>query len=162
MSQNPIKVGIADMKTALSPGSIVTTGLGSCVGVCIWDCNAKVGGMVHVMLPECGLANIKMNAAKYADTGVDLLVEEILKLGAVKSRLTAKIAGGAQMFSFPGSNSVMRIGERNVEAVKHSLELQRIKILAEDTGGNFGRTIQFFTESGMLNIKTISRGEKVI
>ena len=162
MSQNPLKVGIADMKTALSPKSIVTTGLGSCVGVCIWDSNAKIGGMVHVMLPESSFGNVKMNEAKYANTGVALLVEEILKLGAAKSRLTSKIAGGAQMFSFPGANSVMRIGERNIEAVKLALEVQRIKIVAEDTGGNFGRTIQFFTESGLLHIKTISRGEKMI
>ncbi len=162
MSQNPIKVGIADMKTALSPYSIVTTGLGSCVGVCIWDAGTRIGGMVHVMLPESSLGTTSMNKAKYADTGINLLVEEILKIGGVKVRLTAKIAGGAQMFSFPGSNSVMRIGERNVEAVKLTLEQLRIKIIAEDTGGNFGRTIEFFTANGLLHVKTISRGEKVL
>jgi chemotaxis protein CheD len=162
MSENPIIVGIADMKAAFSPSSIITTGLGSCVGVCIWDSHAKIGGMVHVMLPESGSSNGMMNKAKYADTGVALLVQEIFKLGAAKNHLSAKIAGGAQMFSFPGSISVMRIGERNIEAVKQALELQKIKIVAEDTGGNFGRTIQFFTESGLLHIKTINRGEKLL
>lgn len=159
---DPIKVGIAELKTAAAPATIITTGLGSCVGVCIWDSGRKVGGMVHVMLPDSTSSRSAQNAAKFADTGVALLIEEVVRLGAVRSRLTAKIAGGAQMFSFPGQSSIMKIGERNTEMVKRALEFGKVKLIAEDTGGNFGRTIEFSTLNGELVIKTINKGHKKI
>lgn len=159
---DPIKVGIAEIKTAAAPVSIVTTGLGSCVGVCIWDSGTKIGGMVHVMLPDSSSSRPGQNPAKFADTGVALLIEELVRAGVMRSRLTAKIAGGAQMFSFPGQSSIMKIGERNTEMVKKALELSRVRLLAEDTGGNFGRTIEFFPISGNLVIRTINKGEKTI
>lgn len=162
MTKEPVKVGIADLKTAACPDSLVTTGLGSCVGVCLWDPVTKIGGMVHIMLPDSTQSKTLQNKAKYADTGIKLLVEEMVKLGASKARLAAKIAGGAQMFTFPSANPSMRIGERNTEAVKKCLEHLRIKIIAEDLGGNFGRTITFFTDNGLLHIKTINKGEKTL
>jgi chemotaxis protein CheD len=157
-----IKVGIAELKTAASPAKIITTGLGSCVGVCIWDPGSKIGGMVHVMLPDSTAGRYVQNPAKFADTGVALLIEEIIRLGASRTRLAAKIAGGAQMFSFPGQSSIMKIGERNTEMVKKALELGKVKLLAEDTGGNYGRTIEFFTHNGDLVIRTINKGQKTI
>lgn len=162
MSVEPIKVGIAELKTVVAPVSIITTGLGSCVGVCIWDPISKLGGLVHVMLPDSTTSKAVQNKAKYADTGVLLLIEEILKLGASRSRMVAKIAGGAQMFSFPGQSNIMKIGERNTAAVKKALQENKIRLLAEDTGGNFGRTIEFFPENGDLLIKTINKGQKII
>ncbi|WP_338056019.1 chemotaxis protein CheD [Thermanaerosceptrum fracticalcis] len=162
MTTEPIKVGMADLRAAPAPLTLITTGLGSCVGVCLWDPIMKVGGLAHIMLPDSTQSRSIQNKAKYADTGVTLLIEEMVKLGAVKSRLVAKIAGGAQMFNFPGASNVMRIGERNTEAVKKCLEQEKIRILAEDTGGNFGRTIEFSTTDGQLLIKTISKGEKVV
>lgn len=162
MGIDPIKVGIAELKVAESPSKIITNGLGSCIGVCLWDNVLKIGGMVHVMLPDSTQNRSILNKAKYADTGVLLLIEEMLKMGALQSRLTAKIAGGSQMFQFPGSNNVMRIGERNTESVKKALKQEGIKILAEDTGGNFGRTIEFSTQNGDLLVKTIHQGIKVI
>lgn len=162
MTTEPVKVGIAEMKTSGSSSSIITTGLGSCVGVCIWDPQAKIGGMVHIMLPDSTASKAVINKAKYADTGVALLIDEIVRQGGNRNRLVAKIAGGAQMFSFPGQSSIMKIGERNTEAVKEALQREKIKLLAEDTGGNFGRTIQFFPETGLLLIKTINKGQKTI
>lgn len=157
-----IKVGIADYAVCNKPDSIITIGLGSCVGVCIYDKTKKIAGMVHVMLPEASNAKKITNEAKYADTGIELLVNEMRAKGALKSRLVAKIAGGAQMFSMKDSNSIMRIGERNVEAVKNILAKKSIKIIAEDVGANYGRTIEFFSETGDLNVKSIKRGQKVI
>lgn len=157
-----VKVGMAELKTALSPSSLVTTGLGSCVGVCLWDRTLRIGGMAHIMLPDSTQSQAVLNKAKFADTGIPLLIEELSKLGAVKTRLVAKLAGGAQMFSFSGSAGIMRIGERNTEAVKKCLEQERIKILAEDTGGNFGRTIEFYTQDGQLSVRTVNKGEKII
>ncbi len=162
MSIEPVKVGMAEFKTALPPLSLITIGLGSCVGVCLWDSLIKIGGMAHIMLPDSTQSRIVQNRAKFADTGVPLLIEEMLKLGANRARLIAKIAGGAQMFNFPGSSNAMRIGERNAEAVKKCLEQERIRLIAEDIGGNFGRTIEFFTDNGNLFIKTINKGQKRI
>ncbi len=162
MAAEPIKVGIAELKTVIAPQSIITTGLGSCVGVCVWDPNTKIGGLAHIMLPDSTASKNVQNKAKYADTGVLLLIEEVVKAGAVRSRLLAKIAGGAQMFQFPGQSNIMKIGERNVETVKKVLQDNKIRILAEDTGGNFGRTIEFFPSNGDLVIKTINKGQKTI
>jgi chemotaxis protein CheD len=162
MANEPIKVGIAESKIGTSPASIITNGLGSCVGVCQWDPVSRIGGMVHVMLPDSTQSNSVLNKAKYADTGIVLLLSELCQRGVNKNRLVAKIAGGAQMFNFPGTSNLMRIGERNVEAVKNTLQYANIKIIAEDTGGNYGRTIEFFTENGQLLVRTIHKGVKVI
>lgn len=162
MQTRPLKVGMAEMKITQYPNYLVTNGLGSCVGVCLWDTALRLGGMVHVMLPDSSNSKCVLNKAKYADTGIRCLFEEMLKMGAKKSRLIAKIAGGAQMFNFPHSNNLMRIGERNVEAVKRNLEELAIRLLAEDTGGSYGRTIEFFTADARLIIRTINQGEKTI
>jgi len=162
MTTEPVKVGIAELKTVKAPQSIITTGLGSCVGVCIWDPVTKIGGLAHIMLPDSTSSKNVTNKAKYADTGVMLLIDELVKAGANKSRLVAKIAGGAQMFNFPGQSSIMKIGERNTEAVKKALQEGKVRLLAEDTGGNFVRTIEFYPESGELVIRTINKGQKAI
>ena len=162
MSKEQIKVGIAELKTCPPDQSIVTNGLGSCVGVCLFDAKTKIGGMVHVMLPDSTQSKDSTNKAKYADSGIPALISEMTKLGASTNRLVAKIAGGSQMFNFPGSSQTMKIGERNTEAVKTALAKQNIRILAQDCGGSIGRTIEFFTEDGRLCVRTINQGEKYI
>lgn len=158
---NIIKVGMTDLKVARSPDVLQTCGLGSCIGICLWDSLTKIGGLAHIMLPSSTQCK-PGNPAKFADTAIPLLIEEMRKQGADKSRLTAKIAGGAQMFAFYSSNDIMKIGERNAEAVKKGLETVRIRIIAEDTGGNFGRTIELYTENGSLYVRTLNLGEKYI
>lgn len=158
---NIINVGMADLKTAKNPDILMTAGLGSCIGVCIHDPFEKVGGMAHIMLPTAN-GNVSGNPAKYADTAIEILVGDILKLGAVKSRLRAKMAGGAQMFSFPGKPPVLKIGDRNAEAVAEELERFGIPLLVSDVGGSFGRTIHFNVATGELRVRTINHGEKVI
>ncbi|MGI6587763.1 MAG: chemotaxis protein CheD [Peptococcia bacterium] len=162
MSKESVRIGIAEFKIARTPVSILTTGLGSCVGICLWDPFIKIGGMVHIMLPDSKQGRNVINRAKYADSGVELLIEELCKNGAREGRLVAKIAGGAQMFNFPNTNEMMKIGNRNIVAVKNVLKINKIKLLAEDTGGNYGRTIEFFTENGQLLVKSIHKGVKVI
>ncbi|KJS87495.1 MAG: chemotaxis protein CheD [Peptococcaceae bacterium BICA1-8] len=157
-----IKVGMADLAVCKAPQKLITTGLGSCVGICLYDTGSKVGGLAHIMLPDSTQARNNQNKAKYADTAIVETINKMLVLGAEKSRIFAKIAGGAQMFNFAGTSSIMRIGERNTEAVKKHLEMLRIRIMAEDTGGNFGRTITFDPENGKLHIKTINQGEKIV
>lgn len=156
-----ISVGMADFKTARSPDILLTAGLGSCIGICIHDPLLKIGGLAHIMLPTAS-GSLGGNPAKYADTGLALLIKEILSMGAESSRLKAKIAGGAQMFAFPGKPPVLKIGERNAEAVEQELKKNRIPLLCADVGGSFGRTIHFDVGSGELRVRTINHGEKVI
>ena len=157
-----IKVGMADLNVCHSPDAITTLGLGSCVGVVIYDKERKIAGKVHVMLPDSTKVRQNQNKAKFADTGIDLLIEMLQKEGAMKSSLTAKIAGGAQMFAFTSNNDMLRVGERNVEAVKAKLKSMGIRILAEDTGLNFGRTVEFFPETGDFVIKAVGKPVRTI
>ncbi len=159
---NSIKVGMADLQTCVVPDSLTTLGLGSCVGIALYDRVKKVSGLAHIMLPDSTQITRDKNPAKFADTGIDLLIEKMVELGADSKRLQAKIAGGAQMFSFQSStNDLMRIGDRNVEAVKKKLKELGIPILAEDTGANYGRTIVFFSETGELLVKSVGKPEKI-
>ncbi len=132
------------MDVVKAPNTIRTSGLGSCVGVVLYDESKQIAGLIHVMLPDSSLGRSDaVNVAKFADTGIKALIE-LLKLEGVHAfRLKAKIAGGAQMFQFTSDKDSMRIGPRNVEAVKVELRKNSIPLVAEDTGGNSGRTIEF-------------------
>lgn len=157
-----IKVGMADMNVCKAPDSLTTLGLGSCVGIVLYDSAVKVAGMVHIMLPDSTKIRNNENSAKFADTGIDALIKQLVAIGAKPNRLIAKIAGGAQMFAFNSSNDMLRIGERNIEAVKLKLNELGIRITAEDTGLNYGRTIEFYTESGELYIKSVGKPLKIM
>ena len=159
-----IKVGMADLKTCVSPNGVTTLGLGSCVGIAIRDPATKIGGLAHVMLPDStAIRNGHLSVAKFADTGIVELVKQMEKIGAMRSRMVAKIAGGATMFSFQGGNSTMgQVGQRNVEATKAKLKELKIPILAEDTGANYGRTVIFYPETGDFHIRAVGRAESII
>ncbi len=161
--QGIIKVGMADLKVVKEPDILTTLGLGSCVGIALYDRIRKVAGLAHIMLPDsCQIKN-NTNKAKFADTAIEILVNEMVKQGASESRMTAKITGGSQMFSFGNSGSdLMKIGYRNTIATKETLNRLKIPIIAEDTGGNYGRTIEFYSYTGELLIKTIGYGVKTI
>ena len=154
-----IKVGMADYKTGRDPDKLITYGLGSCVGIALYDNSTKIGGLAHIMLPSSREMSQTQNIAKFADTCLHAILEDLIKLGVRKERLTAKIAGGSQMFLFNTTSEVMRIGDKNVLATKEVLKSVNIKILAEDTGGNYGRTVELDLSSGEFNIRTIKRGQ---
>lgn len=156
-----VKVGMADLNVAAGAGILKTTGLGSCVGVTLYDPLVKVAGMAHVMLPSSVIAKEgNLNIAKYADTAIPELIRQMNRLGAVNSRLVAKLAGGAQMFAFHTTSDTMRIGPRNVESCKAQLVRLSIPVVAEDTGGSVGRTIELYAESGILVLRTVQQGVK--
>ena len=157
-----IKVGMADLNVCLPPKGITTLGLGSCVGIVLYDPYKKISGMVHVMLPDSTKIKNNENKAKFADTGIDELIKRLIKLGANRNSLVAKIAGGAQMFAFKSNNDMLRIGDRNVEATKEKLKAEGIRILAEDTGLNYGRTIEFYPETGELLVKSVGKQSKIM
>ncbi|MDE7298110.1 MAG: chemotaxis protein CheD, partial [Lachnospiraceae bacterium] len=125
-----IKVGMADMNLCLPPDAITTLGLGSCVGAVIYDPIKKISGMVHVMLPDSKSIKNNENIAKFADTGITELVQRMVKAGAARTALVAKIAGGAQMFAVNSNSEMLQVGSRNVKAVKEMLASMRIRLLA--------------------------------
>lgn len=157
-----IKVGMADLKTGRAPDILTTLGLGSCVGIALWDPKTKIGGLAHVMLPDSTQIRNNSNIAKFADSGITELVRQMEKMGAPRSRLVAKIAGGAKMFEVSGSTAVGNIGERNALASKKKLKELGIRILAEDTGLNYGRTVELNCENGAYVIKAVGKSIKTI
>lgn len=154
-----IKVGMADLNVCVSPDRITTLGLGSCVGIALRDPVTKIGGLAHIMLPDSSTIRNNSNIPKFADTGIEELVKQVTRRGANRSRLVAKIAGGAQMFGFNSNSEMVRVGERNVQATKKKLAELRIPILAEDTGKNFGRTVIFYPETGDFVIRAVGKQE---
>ena len=114
------------------------------------------------MLPDSTQFRNNSNTAKYVDSGIDELISQMVKLGANRARLVAKIAGGAQMFAMKTNNDTLRVGERNVEAVKKKLSELNIRLLAEDCGLNYGRTVEFYSETGEYVIKSVGKPRKVI
>lgn len=157
-----IKVGMADLKTAKAPDILTTLGLGSCIGIALWDSTTKIGGLAHIMLPDSTKIRNNSNIAKFADTGIVELVRQMEALGAPKRRLVAKIAGGAKMFEVSGTTSVGNIGEKNAIASKKVLEELGIPILAEDTGLNYGRTVELDCSNGDYIIKAVGKSVKTI
>ena len=157
-----VKVGMADLNICHSPDAITTLGLGSCVGVALYDKNTKTAGLVHVMLPDSTKVRQNQNRAKFADTGIDELIRQMENLGASKSRLVAKMAGGAQMFAMASQNESLRVGERNAAAARAKLKEYRIRLLAEDCGLNYGRTVEFYSETGDYVIKSVGKPQKTI
>ena len=157
-----IKVGMADLNICVSPDGITTLGLGSCVGIALRDPVTKIGGLAHVMLPDSKEIKNNSNIPKFADTGIEELVKQVVAKGANRSRLVAKIAGGAQMFAFTSNNSTMRVGERNVAATLKKLKELNIPVLAQDTGDSYGRTVIFYPESGDFVIRAVGKPEKTI
>src|SRR5690554_6691861 len=116
MAINTIKVGMADLNVTKAPHQLTTLGLGSCVGITLYDGVNKVAGLAHIMLPSSKEIKNNQNKAKFADTGIEELINLMTKIGADKNNLVAKIAGGSQMFNFNSNNQMLRIGERNVLA----------------------------------------------
>jgi chemotaxis protein CheD len=153
-----IIVGISDQKIASNPDVLVSYALGSCVGICIYDNVMRIAGLAHILLPDSANRQDNINVYKYADTAIERLIISMERKGCVRYRLTAKISGGANMFSSIGKS----VGEKNIEAVKKELVRLRIRMIAEDTGGNFGRTLEFDSVSGMLLVKSIQRGNVII
>ena len=158
-----IKIGMAELDVCLPPDAITTLGLGSCVGVVLYDPGKKISGMVHVMLPDSTKIKNNENIAKFADTGIEELLRRVLALGATRRSLVAKIAGGATMFTFQGSNSLAgQVEKRNSTAAKKKLKELNIPILAEDIGANYGRTVTFYPETGEFHIRAVGKPETVI
>ncbi len=152
-----LMVGLGEVKTSQDPAEVLTClGLGSCIGVCMYDPVAKVAGMAHIVLPSSD-GKPEKTGGKYADTGVPMLLEMMLKRGAIKSRVIVKIAGGAQISRAKGLGDAFQIGERNVEAMQAVFSAASMKIKASDTGGHHGRTMRFNLDTGQTMVTTAGK-----
>lgn len=158
--ESKITIGIADMKMTKDKGMLVTYALGSCIGICLYDPLIKLGAMIHIMLPinmEAG----RKNTMKYVDTGLRETLRQMEAKGASRSRITAKIAGGARMFEVSGG-SLGNIGQRNIESVHMNLKKEGIRLLKEDVGGSSARTLLFDVSNGMACVRCYGQKEKII
>ena len=160
--ENTYHVGMADLIVVSAPAKLITLGLGSCIGLVIFDSTSKIAGMAHIMLPESRGARIE-KLGKFADTAVPTVIDEMIKKGASKARMKAKIAGGAQMFAIQDTpTDFLAVGSRNVKETTAILTKEGIHLVASDTGGNKGRTVEFSTTTWMLAIKTLGQGKTEI
>ena len=161
MAERDIKVGIGDMKFTRGDSTIITYALGSCIGICLYDPKLKLAALVHIMLPlnmEAG----RKNPLKYADTGIRETLKAMQAKGAMKSRITAKCAGGAKMFEVAGKGALGNIGQRNIESVHTILKMEGIHLVAEDVGGGVARTLTFDAATGMATVQSYGKPVKTI
>jgi len=158
-----IRIKIADYKISSSPDILVSYGLGSCVGISLYDFETKIGGLAHILLPSAASFKGDENDGKYADRAVNAMFQAMMEEGCKKESMVAKVAGGAAMFqnSFNIDDQKL-VGERNVEAVIEELGLLGVEMVASDTGGSHGRTIELDLENGEMSIKSLRHGDIVI
>ena len=153
-----ISVGIADMKIARQEGELITYALGSCIGIAFYDPMIKLGGLLHIMLPEKSATD--SNVLKYADSGIRETLRKLYAFGATKGRLVVKIAGGAKMFEMKGPGGLGNIGERHAQNVKRILMMEGLRVSAEDTGANYARTMSLDVATGQVCVRTAGKPER--
>lgn len=157
-----ITVGMADLKVGKAPDVIITVGLGSCIGLTLYDPVSKIGGMVHYMLPDSTAVANHSNIAKFGDTGIQELYNQMLGAGASRRNMVAKIAGGAKMFAVNQMTAVGSVGQRNAIAARQMLMKLNIRLVAQDTGLNYGRTVELHCDTGDFYIKAVKKPVKII
>lgn len=156
MSDSVLRVGISDYKICRSPQKIGTMGLGSCMGVLIFDRSTGICGMAHVMLPDSKKITSETNRKKFADTCLQDMYDEMVSEGiSPANRLVAKIAGGAKMFSQKMNNEFLNVGAQNYLAVCRKLAVLNIPVLSEDVGGTRSRTVTFDPMTEELSIRVV-------
>lgn len=140
---------------------IVTLGLGSCVAIMLHDAEAGIGAMAHVLLPSHSLARDQSNPAKFPETAVPFLIQKMLAAGAGRHRLVAKLAGGASMFAQLMTPGTVQMGERNIGASRSALHHAAIPIIGEAVGGDRGRSVRFWPQTGRCETRIVG-GEDVV
>jgi chemotaxis protein CheD len=158
---NEIIVGVGTYHVAKNPRRLVCIGLGSCVAVALHETAQEFGGIAHAMLPYYKEGKDKVNAHKYVDTSIYLMVDDMLNNGGKKRDMRAKIVGGSQMFAFMG-HETLDIGRRNIESARDTLKGEGVRIVAEDVGGSTGRTISFDSKTGVIELKKSGKASKEI
>lgn len=147
MTFDETMVRMGEMAVSREPGdTLVSLGLGSCIGLALVDARSGIAGLAHVVLPESVGRDERLG--RFADHAVPALVEQLERLGAVRPRLKAILVGGASMFAL--GDKGLDVGPRNEAAVREQLKALRISVVAAETGGSRGRTIRVDVETGRV------------
>jgi chemotaxis protein CheD len=157
-----IIVKVADLRFGTGKDILVTIGLGSCVAIVLYDATARVGGLAHVLLPTPALSRQDSNPAKFPQTAVPLLLEQMGQHGASIRRISARLIGGASMFSGLGAPGTIQMGERNVVASRQTLHQHGVAIVGEATGGDFGRTVRLWVADGRVEVSSVAHGVQTL
>lgn len=147
-------VGVGEVRVAKSAsGVLACLGLGSCIAVCAYDPVSRVGGMTHIVLPS-SMGKNGPGLEKYADKAVPLLLKRMEQKGAVRRRLNVKLVGGARLSRAPGFGDTFQTGDRNRKETEKALAAEGIPISAAATGGEVGRTVRMFLDTGKVVVRT--------
>ncbi|MEI7987786.1 MAG: chemotaxis protein CheD [Chloroflexota bacterium] len=159
---NNIVVGLGEVKISNNPNDIlVAYGLGSCLGIAMYDPVTHVAGMVHAVLPSCDdTTEINEACSKYVCCGLEVLLQKMLRAGALRTRIVIRMAGGANMLASTTFSDVMNIGFRNIESSRRKLSEMKFKIAGEEVGGNIGRTVRFYVADGRMAIRMMGGKER--
>jgi len=155
-------VRMADAAVEQGSVTLTTVGLGSCVAIVLHDAERQIGGLAHILLPSETLSQDRTNRAKFPGTAVPLLLERMRALGARQKDVVAKLVGGASMFTALLPTSGLQMGERNLIATRAALAQAGIPIVAEDVGGEHGRSVRFHVGSGVVDVRSIAKGDVVL
>ncbi len=152
-----IIIKISEYKIATGPTTLITRALGSCVAVCLYERQKKLGGLCHFILPDSSISHDRVfRPAKFADTGIKSMLNGILKSGGKQSAIVAKIVGGAKMFAALGDS--LNIGDKNIKAAEKILAELKIPIIARDTGADYGRNVKMMLDSGIVEVTSFQKG----
>ena len=162
MEENLIEIQMGMAGVGESPSRVITRGLGSCLGITFWDPVKKIGGMAHPMLPDIERAKVRNTPSRFVNSAIKTMIEALEQKGCFKSRLEIKIFGGAHMFSFINSDSALNVGQKNIEMAHAIFNELGLKIIAEEVGGTFGRTVELNLQTGKVLVKTVSWGDKEV
>ena len=152
-------LGLGQMKAGQAAGGpnrvLLCLGLGSCVALSAYDPVSRVGGMAHMVLPHSQEGGPRATGAKFVDCGIPMLFDEMEALGAARSRMVVKLVGGAQMIASANGDNVFKIGERNVESAKAVLAQLGVRPKGTDIGGDRGRTVRLYLDSGRVVVSRV-------
>ncbi len=155
------RVGISEVRIARAPVVLIAYGLGSCLGIALYDPQVRVGGLAHTLLPAPRAALPEMRPTKFVDSAIRLMIDRLLAEGAAAERLIAKLVGGANMFEPLYHQAEEGIGARNIRTARETLRSLHLPLAAEDVGGNYGRTAEFDLQSGELRVRSVRRDDKI-
>ncbi len=158
MTGRELLVRVADLRAGVGNDVLVTVGLGSCVAILLYDPDARVGGMAHVLLPSPALARRDANPARFPQSAVPRLLQLMVDAGARPERVTGRLAGGASMFAALAPPGTVQMGERNLVAARQALNANRVPLVGEAVGGDYGRTVRLRVSDGLVEVTTVAHG----
>ncbi len=160
--QDSLAVGLGEYKISRNVEDVlVAYGLGSCLGIGMYDPQLRLAGLLHAVLPASPNGVVE-KSAKYVTSGIEILLGEMVNAGAIPSRIIVRMAGGANMLTAPGFSNSFNIGTRNVEAAHEMFQRFRLRLVSEEVGGTIGRTVRFYVRDGRMTIRTVGNQEREI